>query len=306
MHYFCCSIPTVGPEFLPYTKGDQPGLALVIINKNFKHPDSNGQKVRVGADLDKRLLRTTFENYGYRVQVEEDKTSEEIREIFESVTQGSNGIRPSDKGFVCCISSHGAWDPKSNKDVIYGVNGRSVEEEGKIICVEDALDIKRCALKYFEIFPALKGKPKLFFVQACRGSAHVKLASADPGLVKSTNANKNNTYAQIPIKADFLIAYGTTEGDKAYRRDGSIFIRCLCDNLETYAERFPLTIILKHVSYDMGTKEEYLLECAIKDITGNITDTVKVRGCANYYSSLRGPVFFTADAEYRYRHYVTM
>lgn len=59
---------------------------------------------------------------------------------------------PSCDAFICLFMSHG------RENIIFGVDGAPVNIDKDIL---EPFDAKHC--------PALAGKPKLFFIQACQG-----------------------------------------------------------------------------------------------------------------------------------------
>lgn len=101
---------------------------------------------------------------------------------------------------------------------------------------------------------SLIGKPKLFFIQACRGSM------TDPGIIMKPKAKarltslpdqvdakavKDEDHFVIPTLADLLVMYSTAEGFYSFRNpaDGSWFIQAICDELRENPQEDLLTIL---------------------------------------------------------------
>ncbi len=122
--------------------------------------------------------------------------------------------------FVCCILSHG------EKEGVCGTDGAliSVDE------IREPFNGYNCQ--------RLAGKPKLFFIQACRGkrnqlSVHVQADAPDDG-ESEMEVDGEDFDIRIPADTDFLIARSTTDGHFSYRKpeEGTWFIQSLCRNLK--------------------------------------------------------------------------
>ncbi|KAI0242722.1 Caspase-7 [Lamellibrachia satsuma] len=136
--------------------------------------------------------------------------------------------------FVCVILSHG------EEGVVYGTDGKVPLDK---------------LLGYFkgDICPSLAGKPKLFFIQACRGRRYdfgTVLGEDQVDALPVANTRK------IPTEADFLIAYSVVPGHFSWRNnvDGSWFVQALCRVFEQHGSSIDLlqmmTLVNKIVAYD--------------------------------------------------------
>ena len=126
--------------------------------------------------------------------------------------------------FVMIVMSHGEED-----DFILGVDQNSTR-------VEDLMkefQKTRC--------PSLRNKPKVFIIQACRGSSSRSPAdhASSPALSlrsiqvdsepRETDFSSDSTLPRsvVPKEADFLLAFATVPGHVSYRsrEDGTYFIQ---------------------------------------------------------------------------------
>uniref|UniRef100_A0A3Q3WMC1 Caspase-3 n=1 Tax=Mola mola TaxID=94237 RepID=A0A3Q3WMC1_MOLML len=131
----------------------------------------------------------------------------------------------SSASFVCVLLSHG------DEGVIYGTDGPEKFEN---------------LTRYFkgDCCRSLVGKPKLFFIQACRGS------DLDDGALIETDSVDDQTTDRIPVEADFLYAYSTAPGYYSWRNtsNGSWFLQSLCEMLQRYRGKLELMQIMTRVN----------------------------------------------------------
>ena len=103
-------------------------------------------------------------------------------------------------GLVVFISSHG------KAKGILAVDKKIVEVEE----ITSRVNGKQCK--------ALRGKPKLFFISACRGKTVDPGVKVDTGLVTSDSAAGRILIPKLPTEADFLVCYSTVKGYLSLRR----------------------------------------------------------------------------------------
>ncbi|XP_028315148.1 caspase-3-like [Gouania willdenowi] len=195
------------------------GTCLIINNKNFHPSTSMGR--RNGTDVDAASVMKTFSTLGYDVRIYNDQTVDQMKSLIYNVSKEDHSQRAS---FVCVLLSHG------EEGLIFGTDGFE-RFETLTLCFKG----ERCR--------TLLGKPKLFFIQACRGSA------LDEGVQLEADSGAQVS-EKIPVEADFLYAYSTTPGYYSWRNtsNGSWFIQSLCDMLQTHSEHMELMQIMTRVN----------------------------------------------------------
>ena len=102
---------------------------------------------------------------------------------------------------------------------------------------------------YFKKSNDLRGKPKLFFIQACR----VNVTEDD-----STQIVHERPLRLPPESSDILVAHSTIEGKAAYRDiyEGSWFIQTLIKRFNAHANRRHLMDIMIAVNKDVANIEQ--------------------------------------------------
>ena len=196
------------------------GVCVIINNKKF----GIYKEDRLGTERDEENLRITFQYLGYDVEIYRDCKAGEMKAIFKAL-QGRDFSKHD--SFVCCILSHGE-DRK-----IFGTDGNKVDLDDDIASLFKA---NNC--------PGLGGKPKMFFIQACRGVVPTKaVAQGDSGYVVS-----DGTTVTRPKMADFFFGFASSPGYEALRdtKEGSWYISELCD---VFCSRATFTELHKMHSY---------------------------------------------------------
>ncbi|XP_041843823.1 caspase-2 isoform X3 [Melanotaenia boesemani] len=125
------------------------GYALVISNVSFDSCAAPDLDLRKGGEVDAEVLRKVFTELDYHVSVHKDLTAQGMRSCIENFCR-----RPEHRtvdSCVVCLLSHGV------EGAIYGTDGQLLQLDW----VFEAFDNAHC--------PLLQNKPKMFFIQACRG-----------------------------------------------------------------------------------------------------------------------------------------
>ena len=219
------------------------GIALIINNKLFvDNPEHGRQPPRHGSEEDVRQVKEMFSALGFEVHIRENRTKTEMLNEVDFFAYEKDH---SDYDcFVLWLMSHG------RSGEVFGSDGFPLP----IQAIKDMLSNASCA--------TLRGKPKLLFVQACRGDKE------DEGVNVVTNAcgspsvqmpfpcpdspidpTKSPSSERIAGQTDFLTAYSTVEGYVSYRYPGigSNFVRAVVSVFQEYVAHDHLVNLLTKV-----------------------------------------------------------
>lgn len=202
------------------------GQCIIINNKNFDR--RTGMNQRNGTDVDAANAMKVFAKLGYKVKVYNDQSVEQMKQVLMSVSKEDHSGAAS---FICVLLSHG------DEGVFFGTDG-SIE----LKYLTSLFRGDRCK--------SLVGKPKLFFVQACRGT------DLDAGI--ETDSVDDDESARIPVEADFLYAYSTAPGYYSWRNTmtGSWFMQSLCEMVSKYGKELELLHIMTRVNHKVAVEFE--------------------------------------------------
>ncbi|CAG0891170.1 unnamed protein product, partial [Darwinula stevensoni] len=216
------------------------GKALVFNHEVF-HEDTELSR-RDGTNQDRERLVHALGNLGFEVIIFNDKTYQHIMEAIDKVAQENHQQCDC---LIVCILSHGEHGMLYAYDRAY-----------KPHFLWAPFTADRC--------PSLAGKPKMFFIQACRGT------DVDDG-VSVTQFTSSHTHTdsileldsyRIPVQADFLIAHSTNgvsiAGYYSWRSgaNGSWFIQSLCEVLLKYSNEEDLMSMLAEMTRIVGIEHE--------------------------------------------------
>ncbi|XP_039254012.2 caspase-3-like [Styela clava] len=214
-----------------YQISPNPKGYVLIINNNFRGQEGE----RIGAKKDVENMNRLWSELGCKVAVKEDLNAVEIRDTLEKVARSPNISAYS--FVVVFIMSHG--DIQNGTEVVLGADSSPVT----INQILAPFSNDRCR--------ALAGKPKLFFLQFCRGciiDTGGEYLCQDDRLEDLFKSLMNHfpseevcmsdlsSQRSLPVRSDMLISYATQSGYMAFRNGrGSWFINAIANIFMKYA-----------------------------------------------------------------------
>ncbi|XP_043792908.1 caspase-1-like [Apis laboriosa] len=170
----------------------------------FNHEKFERESRREGTNYDENAINETFSALGFEVKIYKDLKVNEIMDVIMNLQNEEH----YDCDCICFfVLTHGKiGDNISAYDMTYPVQ-----------MIWQPFNSDSCI--------SLAGKPKLFFIQACRG------VSSDSGIQgRSCDIDSDEMTYILPTTADFLYAYSTMEGCYSFRdtNQGSWYIQTLC------------------------------------------------------------------------------
>ncbi|KAG7475082.1 caspase-2 isoform X3 [Solea senegalensis] len=240
------------------------GFALVISNVTFDPSATSELDTRKGGEVDDEVLRKVFTELDYLVSVHRDLTAQGMMSCIENFSR-----RPEHQtvdSCVVCLLSHGV------EGGIYGTDGQLLQLD----LVFKAFDNVHC--------PLLQNKPKMFFIQACRGEEmdcgveqiDGPERTCSPGCEQRDagregqgdsdprqRGNMGRPRIKLPQRSDMICGFASLKGQTictaAMRntKRGSWFIQELNTTLRLHARDTHLADILVQVNRRIKEREGY-------------------------------------------------
>lgn len=215
------------------------GTCVIINNRDF-HNDVLPQ--RKGSELDVQRMHMLFRELYFDCIVRLNQTKEEMISLLSHVA--SQQRRNADCLVVILMSHGGAMD------IIYDVNADGVNTEELI------------ALFNNDNCPALQDKPKLFFIQACRGDKHdggtsrvmdTADAATLPADMASVKLCASRRDERAPTVSDMFVAYPTIKGHVSLKNEvsGSWFLATVFRVFSEHAWNTHLDKMMRRVAEEV-------------------------------------------------------
>ncbi|XP_020783687.2 caspase-2 isoform X2 [Boleophthalmus pectinirostris] len=234
------------------------GLALVISNVAFDPHAAPDLDLRKGGEVDDEVLRKVFTELDYIVTVQRNLTAQDMRLCIESFSR-----RPEHRtvdSCVVCLLSHGV------EGAVYGTDGQLLQLDW----VFGSFDNAHC--------PLLQNKPKMFFIQACRGedmdcgveqidgptrTCSPSCEQVDAGREGQSDtslrqiADMGRPRIKLPQRSDMICGFASLKGTAAMRntKRGSWFIQDLNTVLRLKAKDTHLADMLVQVNRRIKERE---------------------------------------------------
>lgn len=193
------------------------GVALIFNHINFKSMATRRGTVKDCADL-----KAALDRLGFEIRIYTDPSMETIATVLRSTAAEDHTDADC---LLVAVMSHGESGLVHSTDSLYPVD-----------MLWNPFTGDRCY--------TLAGKPKLFFIQACRG------ALLDKGVrIRQSETDSRNTYS-IPSYADIMVAYSTYDGFYSWRNPdaGSWFIQAICEELNLHGRSRDLLTLMTFVN----------------------------------------------------------
>ena len=221
------------------------GRTLIINNTSFGDHDPV-LVARHGSEEDVRQVETLFTALDFTVRPKENLTRLELLNELDKVACEDHSAYDC---FVLWLMSHGR-------------SGEVFCSDGNTIPIQTLHDM-------FSNCDTLSGKPKLFFIQACRGDGEDEGVSvaAETGIVSYELLSPNQVdspidavkkpASKVPTHADFLYAFSTVDEYVSYRNEdlGSLYVRGLVNAFHERAVCDHLLDILTVVNQKVSNME---------------------------------------------------
>eukprot|EP00092_Neocalanus_flemingeri_P055937 GFUD01066245.1.p1 GENE.GFUD01066245.1~~GFUD01066245.1.p1 ORF type:complete len:260 (-),score=44.91 GFUD01066245.1:116-847(-) len=236
----------------------QRGKAVIFNQMTFLDP---ALSTRFGSDQDAKNLEKTLSSLGFDVATHTDLKLQDIENELDLLADQDHTERDS---LFVAILTHGDESTVASNDNSFSPH-----------FLWRQFNAEKC--------PSLAGKPKLFLLQACRGT--------EPNKPASKQSQTNNALSKMEIPShgsDVLLLYGTIHGFLSVRdpAKGSLLVQAFCSVMKDAMFSEELLSILTEVCRLVAEEDEF--KCDV-DIDGQ---TVEIKQMVCFTSMLTRKVQF--------------
>lgn len=221
------------------------GLAMVISNVNFQ--GNRDLEDRSGGNVDYEALRRLFVNLDYKVTILHNLKVADMQDQLKEFSRLPDH-RLQDSCIVSLLS--------------HGVDGAIYGVDGKLLQLQDVFSIFDNAS-----CPNLQNKPKMFFIQACRGEEtdrgvdqlDGKERSESPGCEQSDAGKEEQLKVRLPTRSDMICGYACLKGTAAMRntKRGSWFVEAMTSVFLEHAKDTHVADMLVKMNAVIKEREGY-------------------------------------------------
>ena len=202
------------------------GMTLIINNASFAHHPQHGKQLpRHRSEVDVSRVKTLFDALDFSVRAKQNLSKQQLlMELDDVVCQDHSAY----DCFVLWLMSHG-------------------RSRGEVFCSDgDTIPIQFLN-DMFSNCETLSGKPKLFFIQVCRGIGE------DVGGEFCPDYDISSLYPAT-TRSDFLYAFSTVDEYVSYRNEneGSHYVRCFVEAFRKHVAHDHILDILTVVNHEVS------------------------------------------------------
>ncbi|CAH1239194.1 CASP2 [Branchiostoma lanceolatum] len=232
------------------------GSAFILCNTKFPGHPNLGE--RIGGHVDVTNMSKLMEGLSFQTDIVKEKTAQGIKDEVRRFTERKD--HKDAEGSIVVLMSHG------EEGKIYGTDGQLVALEVIFAMFDENICLR------------LKGKPKLFFIQACRGNKVYRGPSSAPedeadsswetvnldlmgelkGLLGRTSLGQDEGDAPQPEQRPHVFCgYATRLGYLSFRNtaDGSWFIHAITSVFMKNAKDKSLVEMMDKVKENLLTRK---------------------------------------------------
>jgi len=228
------------------------GKCLIISQEKYEESLSD----RDGTQEDVSFLTRTFQKFGCEGRVIVERDVPDGDGLIKVIRKFRDGLGNQHLDFVVvCILAHGRCNENTKIEEIMGVKGDGIPTEDLRAMITDATEC-----------PQLIDIPKIFLIQACRGSrendayAVKEHTQRIPAQTTLTIEHETDSPVIKPMsgmgilrESWYYVVYSTPKNYVAYRNPikGSPFIQSFCQNMNDFGDCLTFEKILKRITSDL-------------------------------------------------------